>query len=166
MAHHEGARHVWREVFPREGYRHDYVMHGILSLAALHKAFLLPGHAAEYLTLSAYHHTTGQQTFRTLLPHVNDTNWRPIFCFATMVIAHVLCMPIRTVDDVLSTTPLSKMQELFSVTRGIKAILLPYIPQLNHTNFAPLVNSVWIVSPDNPPSDRYVFMLTFSIFRT
>ncbi|KAF7549473.1 hypothetical protein G7Z17_g6358 [Cylindrodendrum hubeiense] len=35
-------RHVWRVVIPKEGYRHSFVMHGILAIAATHKASLLP----------------------------------------------------------------------------------------------------------------------------
>lgn len=155
LAHHEGARHVWKTVFPQEGYVHEYVMHGVLSLAALHKATLIPCRRKNYLTRSAYHHTIGQESFRILLPTVESTNWRPIFCFATIVIAYVLCQPARSDDGSAATTPISKTLELVSVTKGIKAVLLPFIPQLNHTNLAPLVNSVWLVSLDCPP-DLYV----------
>lgn len=155
MAQGEGARHVWRSIFPQEGYTHEYVMHGVLSLAALHKAFLIPGHRDTYLTLSAYHHTIGQETFRSLLPHVTNANWRPVFCFATIVVAYVLCLPTHAGHVSAATTPISKTLELLSVTKGIRAILLPYIPQLNSTSFAPLVDSVWIVSPEFS-QDQYV----------
>ncbi|KAL2166849.1 hypothetical protein VTG60DRAFT_2084 [Thermothelomyces hinnuleus] len=131
LAHHEGARHVWRMVFPQEGYR---------------KA---------YLTRSAHHYTIGQETFTALLRDVTSTNWRPVFCFATIVIAQVLCLRAQSGDGGLAaTTPTSKTLELFSVTKGVKAVLLPFIPQLNQTNLAPLVNSVWLVSLDPPPESK------------
>ncbi|KAH7186378.1 hypothetical protein BKA60DRAFT_613683 [Fusarium oxysporum] len=160
MACQESARHVWRVIFPQEGYMHEYLMHGILSLAALHKAFLIPSRRDIYLTQSSFHHSIGQKTFTALLPNVTSANWQPIFCFATIVIAYVLSHSIRSsCDSQPETTPISRTLELFSVTKGIKAILLPFIPQLNHTRLAPLVTSVWLVSvepvPDPKPSLEY-----------
>lgn len=155
LAHHEGARHVWRTVFPQEGYSHEYIMHGVLSLAALHKAFLIPGRRKTYLTRAAHHYSIGQESFTVLLQDVTSSNWRPVFCFATIVIAYVLCLPAQSGTDSAATTPVSKTLQLFSVTKGIKAVLLPFIPQLNHTSLAPLVDSVWLISLD-PPPDSYV----------
>ena len=42
MALREDSRHVWRVVIPTEGYANKYVMHGILAVAAVHRAFLYP----------------------------------------------------------------------------------------------------------------------------
>lgn len=157
LAHHEGARHVWRTVFPQEGYTHEYIMHGVLSLAALHKASLIPSRRKTYLTRAAHHYSIGQESFTALLQDVTSTNWRPVFCFATVVIAYVLCLPAQSGADSAATTPVSKTLQLFSVTKGIKAVLLPFIPQLNHTSLAPLVDSVWLISLD-PPPDSYVII--------
>ena len=147
MACQESARHVWRVIFPQEGYVHEYLMHGILSLAALHKAFLIPDRRNTYLTLSSFHYSIGQQTFTALLPNVTSSNWQPVFCFATIVIAYVLSLPIRqNCHSQPETTPILRVLELFSVTKGIRSVLLPFIPQLNRTRLAPLVTSVWLVS--------------------
>ncbi|KAI1465554.1 uncharacterized protein F4812DRAFT_439283 [Daldinia caldariorum] len=160
MATQEAARHVWRVLFPQEGYANEYVMHGVLSLAALHKAFLIPDRRDIYLTRSAFHHSMGQQHFTTLLSDVNVANWRSVFCFATMVIAYVLSMSMQPDDESeVKTTAILRTLELISVTKGVKAILLPFIPQLNKTNLAPLVTSVWLTPvdplPDPKPSLEY-----------
>ncbi|EXL73148.1 hypothetical protein FOPG_11492 [Fusarium oxysporum f. sp. conglutinans race 2 54008] len=155
MACQESARHVWRVIFPQEGYVHEYIMHGILSLAALHKAFLIPSQRDIYLTQSSFHHSIGQKTFTALLNNVTSANWQPIFSFATIVIAYVLSHSIRSSGDSESeTTPITRTLELFSVTKGIKAILLPFIPQLNHTRLAPLVTSVWLAPVDPVPDSK------------
>ncbi|EXL94485.1 hypothetical protein NOF04DRAFT_11450 [Fusarium oxysporum II5] len=157
MACQESARHVWRVIFPQEGYVHEYLMHGILSLAALHKAFLIPSQRDIYLTQSSFHHSIGQKTFTALLNNVTSANWQPIFSFATIVVAYVLSHSIRASGDSESeTTPITKTLELFSVTKGIKAVLLPFIPQLNHTRLAPLVTSVWL-APVDPVTDSWVW---------
>ncbi|KAF4948533.1 hypothetical protein FSARC_13705 [Fusarium sarcochroum] len=160
MACSEAARHVWRVIFPQEGYVHEYLMHGILSLAALHKAYLMPNRRDTYLRQSSFHHSLGQETFTTLLSNVTSDNWQHVYCFATIVIAYVLSPSIRfNCETQPETTPVSRTLELFSVTRGIKAILMPFIAQLNQTRLAPLVTSVWLVSldpiPDRKPSLEY-----------
>lgn len=156
MAQQEAARHVWRVLFPQEGYASEFVLHGVLSLAALHKAFLVPDRRDIYLTRSAFHHSTGQQHFTALLSDVSAANWRPIFCFATIVIAYVLSMSMQPCDETeAETTAISRTLELISVTKGVKAVLLPFIPQLNSTNLAPLVTSVWL-TPVDPQPDLWV----------
>jgi hypothetical protein len=143
MAQQESVRHVWRSVFPQEGYSHEFVMHGVLSLAALHKAYLLPGSRHVYLESAAYHHNLGQETFTGLLPQITSQNWRPVFCFATIVVAYVFCLPTRF-NDIATKAPIGKTIELFSVTRGMRAALLPFVMTLGQTDFAPLVQSVWL----------------------
>lgn len=156
MAQQEAARHVWRVLFPQEGYANEFVLHGILSLAALHKAFLIPDRRDVYLNRSAFHHSTGQQHFTALLSNVNNANWRPVFCFATIVIAYVLSRSMQPDEGMEEgAKAISRMSELVSVTKGVKAVLLPFIPQLNSTNLAPLVTSVWL-APVDPQPDPWV----------
>lgn len=157
MAQQEAARHVWRVLFPQEGYANEFVLHGVLSLAALHKAFLIPDRRDVYLTRSAFHHSTGQRHFTALLSEVSVANWRPVFCFATIVIAYVLSMPVQPDGETQAeATAISRTLELISVTKGVKAVLFPFIPQLNSTNLAPLVTSVWLAPVDTQP-DPCVF---------
>jgi hypothetical protein len=152
MSQHDAARHVWRVVFPQEGYDHDYVLHGVLSLAALHRAYLAPERRDMYLTQASYHYSTGQKTFAALLGDVTDANWRPIYCFAMIVIAYVLCLPVQSrPSSQTDATALPRMLELISVTKGVNAILSHFIPKVNSTNLAPLASSVMLVANDPGP---------------
>ncbi|KAI8951143.1 hypothetical protein F4801DRAFT_589844 [Xylaria longipes] len=152
FGHQEGVRHVWGSVFPREGYTHEFVMHGILSLAALHKAYLLPNKRQMYLACATHHYAIGQREFRSILPNVTDENWKPAYCFALIVIAYAFCLSAGDRDQSITTSVLS-ISEVFAVTRGIKAALKPYIDRLCQTDLAPLVQSVMLV-PVDPPPDR------------
>ncbi|KAI0451709.1 hypothetical protein F5B21DRAFT_364454 [Xylaria acuta] len=153
FSHQESVRHVWRSVFPREGYMHEFVTHGILSLAALHKAYLLPNKRQTYLACATQHYAIGQREFRAILPHVTDENWKPVYCFALIVIAYVFCLSAGHRDQSI-TTSVSNISGVFAVTRGIEAALLPYIDRLCQTDLAPLVQSVWLVPVDTPPDRK------------
>ncbi|KAI1736630.1 hypothetical protein F4680DRAFT_252659 [Xylaria scruposa] len=152
FAHQESVRHVWRSVLPREGYMHEFVMHGILSLAAVHKAYLLPSKRQTYLACANHHYAIGHREFRAILTSVTDENWKPVYCFALIVIAYVFCLTAGDQDQSI-TTCIRNISEVFAVTRGIKAALLPYMNRLCQTDLAPLVQSVWMV-PVDPPPDR------------
>src|SRR5690606_31319682 len=78
--------HVWRVALPREGYRHQFVTHGILAIAATHKAYLLPHSRKKYLALSDYHQTLGSEGYRICLQDINDHNGRALFAFASTVV--------------------------------------------------------------------------------
>ena len=155
FAHQESACHVWRFIFPQEGYAHAFVTHGVLSLAALHKAHLLPSKRHIYLARSAYHHAIGQKDFRALLFNVTDENWRPVYCFAAIVVGYVL-LSSAGFRDVSTASPIQRTSELFLVTRGIKAILLPFLERLSQTDLAPLLQTVWMV-PKNSLPRQFVF---------
>ncbi|TRX93297.1 hypothetical protein FHL15_005876 [Xylaria flabelliformis] len=164
FAHQESVRHVWRSVLPREGYVHEFVMHGILSLAALHKAYLLPNKRQTYLACANHHYAIGQREFAAILTSVTDENWKPIYCFALTVIAYVFCLRAGDQDQSI-TTCIRNISEVFAVTRGIKAALQPYMNRLCQTDLAPLVQSVWLV-PIDPPPDRQVFASNFPVLVT
>ncbi|KAI1010866.1 hypothetical protein LB503_004917 [Fusarium chuoi] len=50
-------QHIWRMVLPEMSYNTTFLSHGLLSVAALHKAHLLPARRDTYLDLAAYHQT-------------------------------------------------------------------------------------------------------------
>ncbi|KAH8664627.1 C6 zinc finger domain-containing protein [Xylariales sp. PMI_506] len=150
LALNESARHVWRILYPQEGYTHALVMHGILSISALHKAYLLPNQQQKYLARSAYHQNLGQEKFRPLLASVTGDNWRSVFCFASIVVLYVCCLPLRN-EDPSTAAPIRNTLELFSVVRGIKAFLMPFLEQILQTDLAPLVHSAWIATIDLGP---------------
>jgi hypothetical protein len=106
LSYQEDARDIWKTKITQEAYAYRFVMHGILSLSALHKAHLLPGKRSGYLARAAYHHNISQESFKTLILDVTRDNWRPVFCFAIIVIGYVSSLPLET--DSYSLTALSQ----------------------------------------------------------
>ncbi|KAI9159063.1 Sterol uptake control protein [Paramyrothecium foliicola] len=140
--------HVWRVALPREGYRHSFVMHGILALAATHKAYLLPHNRKQYLSLADYHQTLGSEGYRTCLQDINDNNGMAIFAFASVVVLQTMALPIWYADGKLETI-MNHFMELASLFRGIKTTLAPLIPGVLRTEFAPLLYGIWPFNSSN-----------------
>ncbi|GKT43019.1 uncharacterized protein ColSpa_03200 [Colletotrichum spaethianum] len=136
---------------PEIGYDCSFVMHGILTVAALHKAYMIPSERDKYLDLASSHQNTGLEAFRALLHTIDDTNWQNFFCFASLVIFFVASDPVRLDRDKdTSFEHLPDITALFVFVRGIRAILEPYQGRLQKTNFGPMAHGVWIVDPGDP----------------
>lgn len=147
LALREDRRYVWRVVFPQEGYRHPFVMHGLLSMAALHKAYLFPSRRQEYLSLGASHHALGLERFRALLSNIGDDNWRAMVCYASIVVIHVCSLAARSETGCIAE-PVRSTWEFFSVVRGFRTTLAEFTPRIIRTSLAPLVASVF------PPDEQ------------
>ncbi|KAH6880461.1 hypothetical protein B0T10DRAFT_412199 [Thelonectria olida] len=147
--------HVWRVCIPRAGYQHAFVMHGILAIAAAHKAYLMPNNKKMYLTLSAYHQTVGSEGFRSALQNVCPEMGTPLFSFASVIVLLMYTLPSRSVDGKLDD-PIHNMLELMGLLRGIKTTLSPFIQSILRSEFAPLIYTVWpldhIAEMPNTPS--------------
>jgi len=145
LATREDLRYTWRVTVPREGYSNPFLMHGILSMAALHRAYLYPAKAEEYLRLSAYHQSSGLKDFQKLLLNIQQDNWKAVFCFASMVVIYVSALPTRLGIPILPT-PISNITNLLLVTKGMDAFLRPFATILRNSSLAAfaLVNMVEI----------------------
>ena len=142
----EDARHVWRVIIPIEGYSNKYVMHGLLAIGALHRAFLCrnPPQKERYVKASAYHLTTGLKEFREIIAApIDPCNWQPVFCFSSMISLHLMGSPIRLGVN-RWPAPIINLAEVLASVKGFQAILEPFLGSLGRTQLAPLSNSVWL----------------------
>ncbi|OHE96014.1 hypothetical protein CORC01_08707 [Colletotrichum orchidophilum] len=140
-------QNVWRVTIPEIGYDCPFVMHGILTIAALHKAYLIPSARDKYLDLATSHQNAGIEGFRAQLPTVDDTDWKPLFCFASLVVSYVASLPVRTQHH-LESEP--DILGVFILVRGVRTILEPYQRRLVNTEFAPMATGIWTADPDDP----------------
>ncbi|KAI1016758.1 hypothetical protein LB504_007140 [Fusarium proliferatum] len=81
-------QHIWRMVLPEMSYNTPFLSHGLLSVAALHKAHLLPARRDTYLDLAAYHQSRGMHGFRSIFSSIDEKNWHPAFCFSSTIVIY------------------------------------------------------------------------------
>ncbi|KAJ5082707.1 hypothetical protein N7532_011750 [Penicillium argentinense] len=156
MSWREDARHVWRVVIPMEGYVNKYVMHGLLAIAALHKAYLYSAQKTKYSKAAAHHLAVGLKEFRELVAApIDSSNWQPVFCFASMISVHLSMVPVRLGVDCWPD-PIYNMVELFASVKGFQEILRPFLRSLQKTQLAPLVNSIILEDDKLIPSPALV----------
>ncbi|KAM5386485.1 hypothetical protein ACJZ2D_000448 [Fusarium nematophilum] len=143
--------YVWRVAVPREGYKHSFVVHGILAIAAAHKAYLVPSRREFHLKLCDYHSTVGSEGFRHELQKITQDNWTALFSFASVLVLYSFSLPVRSTEGKLSN-PIDNLLELVSLVRGIKTTMAPLVPRLYHSEFAPMGYGIWPAESDGSPN--------------
>ncbi|KAK9847346.1 hypothetical protein MYU51_019555 [Penicillium brevicompactum] len=134
-------RHVWRAIIPREGYENRFVMHGVLAMSAMHKAYLVPSQVDTYLNISAHHQVLGSEGFRAILSNVTSENWRPVFCFAGVFVAYILCLPVRSPNGKLQT-PIFGLLDLISCMAGVQTSVSPFLSLVTPSEFYPTIRGL------------------------
>ncbi|KAF5543312.1 C6 zinc finger domain-containing protein [Fusarium mexicanum] len=146
----DDLRSVWKTAIPQQGYSHPYVMHGIMAISALHKAYLLYNKGDEYLTLAAYHYTRGQADFRKALLAVTDNNCKPVFCFSLILIVYMCSVPVTRAPGHVIENPIQATLELFLVCRGLRETTKSHYDRALKSDLFPLVRSSWLTGDEDP----------------
>ncbi|EXK38456.1 hypothetical protein FOXG_12966 [Fusarium oxysporum f. sp. lycopersici 4287] len=120
--------YCWQTVFPRIASRHPFVMHGILSLAALHLAYRKE-RTKESILAAIRHHNTSLQGFRDNILHVTNDNSEGLFVSSALNIIYIFGMlgrPSRSdTAEVDSSSPTTRAlgSEWIPMIRGVRAVL-------------------------------------------
>ncbi|CAG9946985.1 unnamed protein product [Clonostachys rosea f. rosea IK726] len=132
-------QHVLRSIMPSMAYGSSFLMHGILAVAAMHKAHLQPAQRRVYTDLAVHHQTVGLEGFRVALSELSsgDADWKPCFCFATLVGLSMCWQPAGALANLAGTTPAAL--DFFVFMRGVDAVIRTHQSQLLHTALSPLI---------------------------
>ncbi|PON30869.1 hypothetical protein TGAM01_v200289 [Trichoderma gamsii] len=149
----------WQTVFPQIAFEHTFVMHAILSLAALHQAYLYPERRKQ-LTLEAMrYHSQALQGFQRGIERMNDSNSDALFACSSLNIIYVFAMYGQLYDDAeFDMTPAARKSRILGaewlpMVRGVQAILDPVYQRVR---FGPLSSLLSIGNWDHldPDSER------------
>ncbi|KAH8883718.1 hypothetical protein GQ53DRAFT_698913 [Thozetella sp. PMI_491] len=138
--------HCWQTIFPRIASQHPFVMHGILSLAALHLAYTDVASKEERTLDAIRHHSTSLQGFRENILHMSDKNSEGLFVSSTLNIIYIFGMlgrPSRcNIADVdpRSRTARALGTEWIPMIRGVQAVLHRVYDHVRFGPLSPLLN--------------------------
>ncbi|UPK92901.1 hypothetical protein LCI18_003836 [Fusarium solani-melongenae] len=131
-----GGDEYWQKIVPQVGFRHAFVMHGILGLAALHLAYRQCAERERLLLIAAHHHNMSLQGFQDNMNHITDDNSDALFVCASMNIPHVFGM-LGPLYDGPTAGRKSRIlgTEWIPMIRGVGAVLKPVYERVR---FGPL----------------------------
>ncbi|EMD65253.1 hypothetical protein COCSADRAFT_36572 [Bipolaris sorokiniana ND90Pr] len=153
---------IWRIHFPRVAFQHPYVMHSLLSIAALHVAYLNPSRRHSSIIDAGCHHAKALKGFHEVINHIGADNGDAVFATATLLFFHAFITLSQLQHDfdqqIGGCSRVSRIlgAEWIPLLRGVGAVLPPV---LEHVRMGPLSSMIslgnWeIISPnDNPTAD-------------
>ncbi|KAK9852789.1 uncharacterized protein MYU51_008035 [Penicillium brevicompactum] len=116
------VRDVWRVVVPQMAFTTDYILDGILALAALHIARYDSGRRHVLLPYAIDRHSASLSKALPQIPGVTAHNCTPLFVFGVLTLFFSLAQPALEVP----TEPSSKdiIPEWLHLLRGIDAVVM------------------------------------------
>jgi hypothetical protein len=103
------------------GFCHEFVLRGILAMAALHLANLRPSRRGFYIARGIMHHQIGLRIASSLLPHMNEENCTPLCAFSALASLFAMASP-RTPEDFLLVNN-KGLADWMVLMRGMNSII-------------------------------------------
>jgi hypothetical protein len=103
------------------GFSHEFVLRGILAIAALHLANLRPSRRGFYIARGIMHHQIGLRIASSLLRHMNEENCTPLCVFSGLAAMFAMASP-RTPEDFLLVNN-KGLADWMVLMRGMSSII-------------------------------------------
>jgi hypothetical protein len=136
LARNEETRKVWETAVLEEGLKAPFLMHGILGLSALHLSCTRSSEQGRWLSIAISHKNKALSMFSEQLSSINRSNAKAMMSFAGLVVIFGLGSALTPGTDVGPS--LDALIEIFTLARGVQAVVNEGFQFLLQSNFAPL----------------------------
>jgi len=136
MAAREDIRRMWQINVPKMALKHDFLMHSLFSVTALHIASSCPDNQSSYIDRAIRHHNIALREYSAELKSITRENSAALFTCATL-----------TVISALSLVMLRPNEEQKGLSEGLLGIfmLLRGVPLVLHATW------IWIEKSEIAP---------------
>jgi hypothetical protein len=154
---------IWQVAIPRMALQHDFLMHGILALSALHLSRIQPHRAGQLTILASSHEQAALPSFRKHLSESLDSSNSDIcdavFSFSGFVIPFILASESSSMSRIPGLE--GGAPHWFHAIRGLMVLLSGNWSTLAQGPYAPLLAGAGTSKPDivsytNNPHDSHL----------
>ena len=115
---------VWQTVIPRKALEHDFLLNGILAIAALHMAACVePAAALSYIDSTLEYHTAASVTYRQALDHLTPFNCDAVFAHSIITTIIGIALPRLTATRDETSNMTENIVVVFELLQGVKKII-------------------------------------------
>lgn len=122
MSNRSESHDLWRVTVCKEGLHHDFLMRGILAIAALHLSHLRPDQASDYQNIANSHQDKALSVFRMNVPNVTDANCHAFFALSSLIVVYGFASPRKPGTGVF-TDESQESTNWLRLIRGVNSIL-------------------------------------------
>jgi hypothetical protein len=137
----EESRQIWQILVLREALLTPFLMHGILAVSALHLSLLRnDDKKASWLSMAIAHKNSALNSFSQELSNVNESNFKALFSFASLVVAFAFGASLTGVAQG-DRPSLDALNNVFLLSRGVQTIINSASEFILKSDFAPLLST-------------------------
>lgn len=118
---------LWQVAVPKEAFRHDFLMRGILAVAALHLAYLRPDEQEQFRQLAIQHQHLALSSFRSIMSKMDESNCHAFFALSSLIVVFAFASP-RASESLAFTENSQEPPEWLPLIRGVHSILMSVWP--------------------------------------
>ncbi|KAF6843735.1 Sterol uptake control protein 2-like protein 1 [Colletotrichum musicola] len=139
-----GIDSFWQTTLPQIGFQHPFVAHAILSLAALHLAYLDGSQKMACIIEATQHHEVAIAGFHECLANLTDEKSEALLAWSILNLFYVFGVSGHS-DSAERNSPRLRKDRLLGVewipmVRGIDAVLGPYYDALRDGRMKPILH--------------------------
>lgn len=153
---------VWQMEIPRKALEHDFLLSGILAVAALHTAASIEGSAAlSYIDTALEYHNVASAPYRLALDNLTPLNCDAVFAHSIITTVIGISLPRLTATRDESSNMMENIVVVFELLQGVKKIIWISKPWL-HTRLFTSRHEFWKdnLSEPEPEADAALAKLT------
>ncbi|KAL3476773.1 hypothetical protein BJX99DRAFT_227315 [Aspergillus californicus] len=148
---------IWQAVVPREAMNHQFLMHGILALSALHLAVTSDGDTKEhYIRMSQAHQSQALFGLRKV-----SGKLKPYHCNAAFTMSNLMMIFSFALSEITgqnpSRSPLDELYQVFTTTRESVDVLTDMTEWIGNGELKPLLQYDK-AQPKMPDTSRLAIM--------
>ncbi|RHZ65391.1 hypothetical protein CDV55_100377 [Aspergillus turcosus] len=115
--------HVWQMVIPRKALEHDFLLNGVLAVAALHIASTLkPPDALTYIDTALEYHNRAFAPYRQAIDNLTPMNCDAVFAHSVLTTVIGIALPRLTAERDESSGITENVVVVFELLQGVSKI--------------------------------------------
>lgn len=128
MATRDNVRAFWRLDAPRLAVNYPCLLHELLAISALHKAYLDPGQRRAYYALGSYHQDVAIRELRKALPTLGPANSGAMFATSAVISLTAFASTGLAAHDESTGVrfPIEDLMDIFALLQGMHGIISQY----------------------------------------
>ncbi|KAK2743697.1 hypothetical protein FQN55_007100 [Onygenales sp. PD_40] len=125
---------LWQIQVVQLGFQHEFLLRGILAVAALHLSYLRPNRRESLALRASTHQSIAVRSFHEALNNVDPSNCVAIFAFSCIIVALTFAAPKSPENGVQK-----ELFDWFYMVRGCNSVLQTQWGTLSRSFLAPLL---------------------------
>lgn len=129
---------LWQVHAVNLGFKHDFLLRGILAIAAYHMSFYQPDRSAELELVASNHQTLALSSFQETLANVNESNCYALFAFSCLIIVMAFASNTKAKPSDFN----SEVLQWFYLLRGASIVLQMHSEAIKSSFLKPLLDEM------------------------